>query len=325
MIYFFLIYLSLYLIISISGNPNRTSTQISANIEYLNETTLIVYYNLTANYSYYLTFRQFEHEHIKYGLFPATYRYEQRYVKIFNQSNTLEEFVQLFIICFHFLRQFNDIDIQCKDLRLLNTDQEHLPSYKPLFVPLMYVLSILMLLPMIMHRRHHKRAELIERRKQLRRLSLSIAPDNPDLLTQMVENGQFNFKNIPIQIELVSLPTTKTILDDIDDNDNVTFTLQERQRCTENTDDDEPGITADDCIAHLLDNTPWSSHRIQQSPMMSSIKRESRDVLREQQIPIITILSNDDDSDDKRPILRFDDHQTVDLYTANPTHEETDV
>ncbi|CAF1522883.1 unnamed protein product [Adineta ricciae] len=336
MIYLIFLHISLCLFLFISANQNHTATQISVEIESLDNTTFILYYNLTTDYPYYLTFRLFEHEAIKYGLFPATHRYEYKSLKIFNQSGSSAESVDLFVICFHFLRRSDDIEIQCKDLRVVKTDFEILPTYKPLFVPLMYALSILMLLPMMIQHRHHKRKQLLERRKQLRRLSLTISPDNPDLLTDIVEKGHVNVKKIPIQIELVSLPP-KQVLEDIDDNDNVTYTLQtirsSIENSDENDDDNGPSISADECIAHLLNNIPWKSHLHQHSPMISSVNRQPRDVLCEQQVPVITILTDrdvdeeeqDDGSNDKRPILKPKPHHTVELFITNPVYTDADI
>jgi hypothetical protein len=284
--------------------------EIIVNIEYGENNTFIFFYNLTTNYSYYLTFRLFEHEQIKFGLFSPSFK--QNSFQIYNQYYSSTTLVYLFIICFHFIRQLNDIDIQCKDIRLLKTEQtkSHLPSYKPLFVPMMYTLSILMLLPVIIQHRRHKQAQLIERQKQLRRLSLTINQDNKEILSNIVENRKIKFKKIPIQIELVSLPLSKTILDDIEDNDNVTFTIQNLRTFADKS-DDESGVTADDCIAHLLNNTPWSSSPSQQT----LIERDSN----EQHVPMITTFYGNED--DQQSNL----HSTIDLFRINPAFMESDV
>ncbi|CAF4111919.1 unnamed protein product, partial [Adineta steineri] len=343
MLYFIIIYFSSSIVLLISGNENKTINQLSVNIDYTDNNTWILYYNLTTNYSYYLTFRLFEHEQIKYGLFPATYRYQQNSIQIFQQFNSSNKLFYLFIICFHFIHYVNDIDIQCKDIFKSNnnsneSDIEYLPTYKPMFVPLMYALSILMLLPVIIQHRRHKRAQIHARRKQIRRLSITLSQDNPNLLAEIVENESRSFKKIPIEIELVSLPSTKTMLDDIDDNDNVTFTLKKLRPFTEKYIDDydeddineseEPSINADDCIAHLLDNTPWNSYLIDQSPMISSGKRQTSDVFKAQHSPIMTTFPNhshDDDDNDQLPILKPHAHHTIDLFRSNPTYTESDV
>jgi len=295
--------------------------EITVNIEYGENNTFIFSYNLTTNYSYYLTFRLFEHEQIKFGLFSPSFK--QNTFQIYNQYHSSTTLVYLFIICFHFIRQLNDIDIQCKDIRLLKIDQtKSLPSYKPLFVPMMYALSILMLLPVIIQHRRRKRAQLIERQKQLGRLSLTISQDNPEILSKIVDNKKIKFKKIPIQIELVSLPSSKTILDDIDDNDNVTFTLQKLRPFADKSDEDEDesGVTADDCIAHLLNNTPWSSSLTQQT----SVERDSMDMLNEQHSPMITTFYGTEE-DDQQSLLESNVHSTIDLFKINPAFMESDV
>jgi hypothetical protein len=179
----------------------------------------------------------------------------------------------------------------------------------------MYALSILMLLPVIIQHRRHKQAQLIKRQKELRRLSLTILQDNPNI----IENGSINFKKIPIQVELVSLPSTKTILDDIDDNDNVTFTVQKSRSFSNKYDGDEKsGVTADDCIAHLLNNTPWHSCSTQQK----SIEKDSMDMLKEQHIPMIATFYGDDQ---QQPVLKSNTHCSIDLFRSNPGFMETDV
>lgn len=180
-----------------------------------------------------------------------------------------------------------------------------------------------MLLPVFIQHRRLKKVQSIVRRKELRRLSLTITPDNPNLLSQISENATMNFKQIPIHVELVSFPSTKTILDDIDDNDNVTFTLQQKfQPFVEKYDDsEESGITADDCIAHLLDSTPWSSYPIKKSPMVNRIKRKSREILKEQHLPIITTFH----SNDQQSAIQSNPYYTVDFFRTNPTFTESDV
>jgi hypothetical protein len=320
MFYFITIYLSSYLLLLISGNETKTSDKLIVHIEYKGNDTFILYYNLTTDYSYYLTFRLFEQEQMKFGLFSPTYRYRQNSIKIVNQDNSPKELFYLFIICFHFMRQLNDIDIQCKDMRLLKTDQtqsdrKYLPTYKPLFIPMMYALSILMLVPVIIQHRRYKQEQLIERQKQLRRLSLRISQDDPTILSQIIENGNINLKKLPIEIEL---PSTKTIFDD--DNDNITFTLEKLRPFIEKYDNEESGFTADGCIAHLLDNTPWNSYPTERSPPISLAKRDSN----EQYLPMIGTFYNNDD-DDQQPIIKSNAYDTVDFFRSNPAFSESDV
>ena len=255
---------------------------IFVHIEYGENHSFIFNYKLTTNQSYYLTFRLFEHEQINFGLVSPEIHSNQ-----FQISNTYESstniFYYLFIICFHFVYDINQLDIECKDVRLSKTDlnKSPLPSYKPLFVPLMYALSILMLLPVIIQHRNRKREEFIKRRKQLRRMSLKIADTNPEILS----NGSRERKNIPIKIDLLSYPSAKTMFDEIDDNDNVTFTLQNQESL----------MTADDCIAHLLDSTPWAS-------------------------PVNTPFD-----EQTEPILKKSENSLVHLYRLNPAFLESDV
>jgi hypothetical protein len=316
MIYF--IYLLSYLVLSISGNENKTINKLTVNISYGLNNTFILYYNLTTNHSYYLTFRLFENKQIKFGLFPPTYRYQQNSMKIPNRYNASAESFYLFIICFYFLRQSNDIDIQCKDIRLLKTNQnksqkEFLPSYKPLFVPMMYLLNIIMLLPVIIQHRRRRQILLIETRKQLRRLSLAIAQDNPNILSR-----NLNLKTIPIQIELVSLSTKKKLLDVIDDNDNVTFTLQKLPPFI----NEESDFTADDCIAHLLNSAPWTSSSIHHPPMICS---NSAELFSELHIPMMTKVYGDNDDDDQQSNLESNPHYKLPLFNSNPAFIESDV
>jgi hypothetical protein len=295
----FLIYFLFYFV---SGN------ELFVNIDYGNNQTFIFYYNLTTNYSYYLTFRLFEHEQIKFGLFSNKIR-ENTFL-IFNQYDSSTTIVYLFIICFHFIHQLNDIDIQCKDLRLLKPDL-HLPSYKPLFVPMMYALSILMLLPVIIQHRRRKHAQFIERRTELRHLSISIGQDNPSILSKIAEHGIFNLKNSPSEIELVSLPSKRTIMDN---NDNVRFKVRKPRifvdEYKEDNDNEQSGITADDCIAHLLNSTPWNSTPTEYLLM----DNDSTDIFQEQRVPMMTTFYDNRNS-----------HSTVHFFQSNPAFIESDV
>ena len=123
------------------------------------------------------------------------------------------------MFAFHFILQQNDLDIQCKDIHLLKTNQtrnntvpDFLPSYNPLFVPMMYALSVIMLLPVIIQHHQRKKAQVVQRRKQIRRLSVTIAQDdqNPQqelakkMLTQISENGNIIYENVPADTELLS-------------------------------------------------------------------------------------------------------------------------
>jgi hypothetical protein len=137
------------------------------------------------------------------------------------------------------------------------------------------------------------------------------------LLPRCVENGKLDPKKIPIQIELLSFPSTRTIMDDIDDNDNVTFSLQNGQpfdgTCIDNSED--YGVTADDCIAHLLDNAPWNTGYSEKLPL--------RSLMKEQQVPMLAsvyVPLNDRPSSSKSDV-----HCTVHLFRSNPAFIESDV
>ena len=201
---------------------SNANSDLNINIQYRGNETVILFYNLTTNYSYYITFRSFGNEQSKFGLFSPTKGFKEYTIEIPYPYSTID----LLIICFHFLRPNNDLDIQCYDRRIVKSYEIFLPSYNPLFVPMMYALSVLMLLPVIIQNHRRKKALVLQRRKELRRLSVSISRDkqNPKrnivqkLLAQIMEDGKINYKNIPIDIELVSAPSTKIILDDLEDN-----------------------------------------------------------------------------------------------------------
>lgn len=300
-----------------SAEGNQTPTDFTVNIENRDNQTFILHYNVTTNDSYYITFRLFGHEQLKLGLFSPKSPCEQSSVTILEQYRPGADSTSLYIVCFHFLRSPIDIDIQCRDIRLATTEVDSRPSYKPLFVPMMYALSVLMLLPVIIQHRRHKQAQLSQRHKALRRLSINIMQDNPDLLPRCMENGKLDPKKIPIQIELLSFPSTRTIMDDIDDNDNVTFTLQNGEpfHAACNGDKEEFGVTADDCIAHLLDNAPWNTDYSEKVPLRSS--------MREQQVPMLTSVF--DPPSDRPSSSKSDVHCTVQLFRSNPAFIESDV
>src|ERR1700722_3105762 len=113
---------------------------------------------------------------------------------------------------------------------------------------MMYALSILMLLPVSIQHHRKKKALILQRQKELRRLSVTIAQDdeNPKqnfakkLLSQIIERGNIDYKTIPKDIELVSPPpSTKEI------------TLENLQPFIDTNNDnninEETGIDANDC------------------------------------------------------------------------------
>jgi hypothetical protein len=105
------------------------------------------------------------------------------------------------------------------------------------------------------------------------------------------------------------------MFDVIDDND-VTFTLQKLEPFIEDYIQEESNISADDCIAHLLDSAPWKSTSIHHPPMISSI---SAKVLTEQHIPMMTRFYGNDDERRSSP------HCKLNLLKSNSAFLETDV
>jgi hypothetical protein len=334
-----IIYFLMNSILSLSNN------QVYIDVDYGENDTIILYYNLTTNYSYLITFRAFGDEQLNLGLFPLTNKSKENSIEISHQYQTKEIFY-LFIICFHFIRPYNDLDIQCKDIHLLKKDQnktkltkDFLPSYNPLFVPMMYALSIIMLLPVIIQHHRRKTAQLVQRRKQIRRLSMTIAEDdqNPQqhlgkkLLSHIVDNGNIIYENIPMEIELIAMGPTRKTLDDTNENVNVQFTLENLPSFRHNYDDnarsEHEDVNADDCIAHLLNSTPWNTPHIEQSFTANfsqyPVVHDSATAIKEQHAP--TIIPFDDDDDDRKPILTSTKHPKMNLYRTNRVFFESDV
>ncbi|CAF1051616.1 unnamed protein product [Adineta steineri] len=341
-----IIYCFIYSVISLSNNQTKITNSLNINLDYGENDTIILWYNLTTNYSYFITFREFGDEQLKFGLFLSTNnKSEEHSIEIFHQNFTLN-IRHLFIICFHFILQVNNLDIQCKDIRLFKKDEidpdlpeVFLPSYNPLFVPMMYALSVIMLLPVIIQNHRRKKALTLQRRTTLRRLSIQIAQDdqNPQqnivkqMLSRIAENGDLTYENIPMEMKLVSDSSTKLTLDDMNDN-NVTFTLENLQPFAYDYDDNDTNeqldVNADDCIAHLLDNTPWNTPNSDQ-PLTPSLSRhplirDSATAIKEQHVPT-TIPFHDDDDDDLKPILITNKHPRRSLYKKNQVFFETDV
>ncbi|CAF2417236.1 unnamed protein product [Rotaria sp. Silwood2] len=342
----FIFYCLINSVISIANNQTKINNQLSIDANYRENYTIILLYNITTNYSYFITFRSFGYEQLKFGLFLSTNKSEENSIEIFYQYHTTELFY-LFIICFHFILQLNDLDIQCKDLHVFkdeqiksNLSQDFLPSYNPLFVPMMYALSILMLLPVIIQHHRHKKAQLLQRQKELRRLSITIAQDNENpqqnlaknILSKIVENGNISYENLPIDIELISLPSTKTMLDDIDDNVTSTFTLRTLKpfihKYDDNDIDKQSDVNANDCIAHLLDNTPWNTPHIDEPLATSSsrhpVVRDCAIAIKEQYVP--TTISFHNDNDNNRIVtIESNKHSTINLQMINRVFFESDV
>lgn len=310
-------------------------SELNMHAQYGDNNTIILSYNLTSNYSYLITVRLFGNEQSKFGVFPPTDEFEEHSIELFQSSSS----TNLIITCFHFIRHINDLDIQCQDQSLNKdkgnkTDPEFLPSYHPFFVPMMYALSILMLLPVIIQQHRRKKNLVLQRRKELRRLSVSISQDkqNPQrkiaqkMLSQINENGDIAYENI--SLGLGSSPSTKTILEDLDDNPPMNFSVQNlqpfiakdafRKKSTE--------VDAHDCIAHLLDQTPWTTPCMVQ-PLMRGLSRHPvvRDcptAIKEQHGPIILSL---EDNDDPIPMCETRRFSKARLQRTNRAFLESDV
>ena len=316
--------------------------ELYINIEQETNETIFLNYNLTTNYSYYLTFRLFGHEQTKYGPYLPVNRSIEHTIPIQSRSNILNDITPLFIICFHFFISLNNLHIQCKDIRSVkqqfdDESTDFLPSYNPLFVPMMYALSVLMLLPVIIQNHRHRQLQSVRRRKQIRQLSVSIAQDkqNPKrnfaqrMLLYFRENENLNYSSMPSNIELQSMPSTKTLHDVIDDNPNptnVTFTLEHSPSFQHQYDDldlnQQSNMDAHDCIAHLLDNTPWngthSDQPLHRSHSIRSVIRDCAVAIKEQHLPT-TIITFHDDQQKPNSTVYFDLHQ------VNRAFVESDV
>lgn len=304
-------------------------SELTLHTQYGKNNTIILSYNLTSNYSYVITVRLFGNEQSIFGLFPPTDEFKENSIEIIQSSSPTD----LIIICFHFIRRMNDLDIQCQD-RSLNKSEENqsnpvfLPSYHPYFVPMMYALSILMLLPVIIQHHQQKKNLLRQRRKEIRRLSVSISQDkqNPQrkiaqkMLSQINQNGEITYGNIPRELDLISTPSARTLLDDhLPRNFNLKnlqpFIPKDliRKKSTE--------VNAHDCVAHLLDHTPWTTP-FRDSSMNTRVSRHPS-VIKEQHVPII--LSLDDDDDEPIPMFGTKRFSRSHLQQTNQAFQESDV
>lgn len=316
-------------LISASEIHSKNSTVLAVDVKYGIENTFIVQYNLTTSYSYYVTFRQFEHQQIKLGLFSPTFQHQEYSFKISNQHNTSSESFYLFIVCFYFTLPLNDIDIHCKDIRLLKNDyidssHEHHASYKPLFVILMYALSILVILPVAAQHHYRKKALILAREKELKRYSLTIGGDTTNILSKLAENGGVNSTAVPVQ--LTQLPSTSTLtndMDDMDDYERLSFTVPNLHLSTnrENV-DNESDATAIDCIAHVLNNTPWNSSF---SPPKSNINRRQKGSPKFLEPRHVTISPICRINDDQGTTLKSNLLCTKSSYTVTNNTAQSDV
>ena len=305
-------------IISISTNQTKPVDQLSAAINYGENDTFILLFNTTTNYSYFITFRSFGNKQFKFGLFSSVNKFQENSIEIFYQYHTNDSFY-LFIVCFHFIVNFTDLDVQCKDIRLINNNQIESnrskvspPSYNPLFIPVMYALCVIMVLPIIIRNHYRKRTQVLERRKQLRRFSTTIAQGNKNpqrnlakkVLSHLEEDGDINYKDIPIDIELSPITSTKTILGDMNDNKRLTSGLETLQSYTyiyDNNDiSEQPNVNAHACVAHLLDKRPWnisnSDEPLSTRPLRNSVVHDCAVAKTEASLPERNLLDEDSDN-----------------------------
>ena len=278
-----------------SAISNDENQQLHVAIEARENHRLILHYNVSTNHSYRLSIRSFGGEEQNLGLFPSA---DSSPIEILNPNDSTAD---LFIVCCYFILLDHHVDVQCKDIRLPNSNQTP-SSYKPLFVPMMYALSVLMLLPVIIQHRRQKRALVKERRKQIRRLSINIAQDNPDLLPQIIAEQYLDRSTVPFELELLSFPShdIRPLLDTRHPND-----------CS---------VSADDCVAHLLDNAPWNSISPGKAPVNHAPKRTSSVTVKAKHVSIGRTTYDE-------PLARSkpSTHFTLNLYRSNPAFVESDV
>ncbi|CAF5068780.1 unnamed protein product, partial [Rotaria magnacalcarata] len=180
------------------------------------------------------------------------------------------------------------------------------------------------LLPAIVQHRRRKKAVLIQRQKVLKRYSLSITANNSNILSQMTENGSMNLKSIPTEVEFSSLQSIKTIIKDIDENDRFTFSVPKLDTLTNRPvgDYDEFEVTADDCIAYLLNNTPWNTSLSKKASKINFRRTNSSNLLEEQHIPMIKTSY---DNEIHRSISNSNVLCEQSSFNTNPTFIESGV
>ena len=335
--------------VALATYENTTFKHIDVTVHDLANDTVLLVYNLTSNASYIITFRLFGDEQLRFGPYAPTHGWKQTSLEILHSYRTTESFY-LFITCFHFLLPSNDLDIQCRDIRLSkkqsdkgNSSDDFLPSYNPLFVPMMYGLSVIMLLPVIIQHHRRKQALLMKRHKELRRLSIGIAQDDQHphqtlaqrVISQITPNGTVRYDQMPVELELLAAPSMNTILEDLDEHAPVTFTLDNRHpwirqfSVQSNELSPEANVSADDCIAHLLNNTPWNTPQIDQPLMIS--RSSPQTVVHDQAIVTnepyvsITLPFTDDELNDRRPILQTEKQSKTVAHRPRRAFFESDV
>ena len=279
-----------------SAISNDDNHQLHVALEAKENHRLILHCNVTSNHSYRLSIRSFGGEEQQLGLFTPA---DSSPIEILYPNASTAD---LFIVCCYFILLDRHIDVQCKDIRLPNSNRTAAEStrspssYKPLFVPMMYALSVLMILPVIIQHRHRKRALVKERRKQIRRLSINIAQDNPGLLPQIIAAQCLDRTLVPFEFQLLSFPSYDT-----------------RQS-------NDFSVTADDCVAHLLDNAPWNSSSPGKATLNRVPKRTSSVGIKAKHVSIGS-TNYDPPSARSKP----SNHFTLNMYRSNPAFVESDV
>ena len=142
-----------------------------------------------------------------------------------------------------------------------------------------------------------------------------------------MKNGTINYEKPPMEIELVSTPSAKALLDDLDGHANDGFSLDNLSPSIHDNNEYRMEIDAHECIAHLLDSTPWTTPQRDQ-PLGTRFARhsvvlDSATALKGHRAP--TIISMYDDEDDRRPILQTRKYSTDSFSRRNRTFIESDV
>jgi hypothetical protein len=334
----FIDFLQCETIVEQQQQQRKNSNSFHLQLLHDNNHTIRLLYNLTTNYSYYMTFRSFADRTLKFGPYSATFRPKQYSLNIVHTLSN-HDLPYLFIICFYFLLRIDELDIQCRDIRSSmihrnrsSTPADFLPTYNPLFVPLMYALSVLMLLPVIIQHHRRKKVLILQREKQLQRLSLTTVDNDIERVRSACLSTAKKPGTMSTDIELVEVLTDKMYLADIDEHVHLSFTLENLQpyeyQCEVDTyENPRSTITADDCIAHLLDSTPWKTSHID-SPALVRCLEETivSDYSRVTRIPHVpTIQTYNVDDNNMNDHLLIVQAQNLPKIIVHDTFIESDV
>ncbi|CAF0922551.1 unnamed protein product [Didymodactylos carnosus] len=195
---------------------------------------------------YSITFRSFGAEAYRFGSFLTGN--ETITINYIQLNENIDCADGLYITCIYYIEpRFDPI---CKDLKFDDGRHSVSPSYNPLFVPLMYALSIFMLFPVIIQHHRKKTKLLLARQQQIRRLSLTITNVDPN------ENHELFTKQILSKITnrnyLNTATTSFSSLDKYISNSSDLIDHNEQE-----DDDDNNCPNANDSIEHLLSSKPW--------------------------------------------------------------------